>query len=297
MGVMKQPSDSISLKSPNHDLGVTFLAEPTVAVIESSWSPYKVSRVTMAKQVYETFAGSHVTDAMLVEAAKLFSENYGIWGERSHQPGKHVMLSAPRLRSQYLPSTAATSYVRVVVDGTLAGNVFACRWEYKGKTVCWVTQLVVDKEYRERGLASGLLRSLRLNVDDVYGIMSSHPAACLAAAACFGTTIEKVPLDFIAENADLLMKSSPIRYIHDAKLCGSLFNTEDSTGLVSGVDTGFFVDHGEPLEALSLVRETWNWPLGELPDGHEYLLIVQGKHRRSRSRSVPKSTDQHLSGN
>ena len=40
------------------------------------------------KQVsYEVYPGDQVTDAMLDDAAKLFSENYGIWGPKSHKPG------------------------------------------------------------------------------------------------------------------------------------------------------------------------------------------------------------------
>lgn len=73
------------------------------------------------------------------------------------------------------------------------------------RKVVWVTQLVVHSEYRERGLAKGLLS--RLVEDDeggiwretengdgdregdggtVYGIMSTHPGACRAAARVFG---------------------------------------------------------------------------------------------------------------
>jgi len=53
--------------------------------------------------------------------------------------------------------------------------------------VCWVTQLVVHRDYRERGLAVGLLNELRQGGDDMYALMSSHPAACLAAAKAFGS--------------------------------------------------------------------------------------------------------------
>ena len=35
----------------------------------------------MAKQVFERFDGRELTDNMLEEAAQLFNENYGIWGE------------------------------------------------------------------------------------------------------------------------------------------------------------------------------------------------------------------------
>jgi hypothetical protein len=41
----------------------------------------------MAKQVFEKFDGRELTDDMLEEAAELFNENYGIWGEDPMNPG------------------------------------------------------------------------------------------------------------------------------------------------------------------------------------------------------------------
>lgn len=35
----------------------------------------------MDKKVYKGFKSNKVTDKMLNKAAKLFSENYGVWGE------------------------------------------------------------------------------------------------------------------------------------------------------------------------------------------------------------------------
>jgi hypothetical protein len=105
--------------------------------------------------------------------------------------GEPVKLTARRLREQYLldgdDSSYTISYTRVTVNGDLAGNAFVCRWNYNDSNVCWITQLVVHKGYRERGLAGGILRSLRADSDDIYGIMSSHPAACLATASSFGS--------------------------------------------------------------------------------------------------------------
>ena len=151
----------------------------------------------------------------------------------------------------------------------------------------------------------GLLNQLRHDDDDIYGLMSSHPAACLAAAKAFGSkrisvpvvnpmlnnigSIHTVRLDFIKEYAEKIMKTSPIRYVKDAKLRGSLFKPEDTSGLVSSVETGFWVDHTEPLEALAWARDIVDWPLGELHDGHEFLLVLEVRHRtRSRSRSTSK---------
>lgn len=112
--------------------------------------------------------------------------------------GKPVTLSIGRLREQYLPNNADSSYIRVTVDEKLAGNAFICRWKSRDNVVCWVTQLVVGKDYREQGLATGLLRSLREDKDDIYGIMSSHPGACLAAGKSFGS--ESIFLSWIRDS-------------------------------------------------------------------------------------------------
>ncbi|RFU35397.1 hypothetical protein B7463_g938, partial [Scytalidium lignicola] len=235
----------------------------------------------MNKQVYEKFTKEQVTEDMLKDASRLFSENYGVWGSR-------VRLSKDRLRAQYLPENTTCYYARVTVDGYLAGNAFACRWAYNDKSVLWVTQLVVDRDYRERGLAIGLLNQLRQDDADIYGLMSSHPAACLAAAKAFGSSINTIQLKFIGDHAKDVMGSSPIDYVRDAKCYGSVFDLGDTSGLVSSVDTGFFVDHTEPLEALEWVQQEseLSWPLGELLDGYEFLLILKARRRaRSRSRS------------
>ena len=219
-----------------------------------------------------------------------------------------MRMSKDRLRSQCLPDDATCFYVRVTVDGQLAGNAFACRWTVNDKNVCWVTQLVVDRNYRERGLATCLLNLLRQNDIDMYGIMSSHPAACIAAAKAFGgkystlkvyitestlkviESIGPIQLGPIRDYAEEILKASPINYVKDAKLCGKLFNPGDTSGLVSSVDSGFFVDHDEPLEVLALVRKEMDWPLGELLDGYEFLLIIEARRRaRSGSTSKPMS--------
>ena len=88
---------------------------------------------------------------------------------------------------------------------------------------------------------------------------------------------------FIRENAQAIMKGSPIRYVKDAELRGSPFDPEDTSGVISSVYTKFFVDHTEPLEALSWVREGLDWPLGELLDGYEFLVMITVR-RRDRSK-------------
>jgi hypothetical protein len=103
-----------------------------------------------------------------------------------------------------------------------------------------------------------------------------------------------VAVSFIRDSAEAVMKASPISYVKDAELRGSLFDSKDMSGVISSVYTKFFVDHTEPLEALAWVREGLEWPLGELFDGHEFLLMMEVRRRdRSRSRfaSRPRSSE------
>jgi hypothetical protein len=212
-------------------------------------------------------------------------------------------MSGERLRAQCFPSDANCSYVRILVDDHLAANAFACRWRFNDKNVCWITQLVVDRDYRERGLAISLLNEIRRSDDDIFGVMSSHAAACLAAVKIYGSEcnannnvinsgliavdgITNVDLSFIRDNATAIMAQAPIEYIKNAKPHGSLFSPAEDDGSVSSADTAFFVDHAEPLEALQRVQENINWPLGDLIEGHEFLLIIKAKPRhRSKTRS------------
>jgi len=92
--------------------------------------------------------------------------------------------------------------------------------------------------------------------------------------------------------ASKVIASSPITYVKAAKLCGSLFQpdgTASDTSLVSGVNTDFFVNHEEPLSALQWLQGERKWPLGELTDGIEFLLVFEAPRRRSRSLSMHRA--------
>lgn len=85
------------------------------------------------------------------------------------------------------------------------------------------------------------------------------------------------------DHASAIMASSPVDYVRKARLHGSLFEENNADGAISSADTDFWVDHQEPLAALKSVRDKGVvWPFGELPDGHEYLILVKGKASGSR---------------
>ena len=86
--------------------------------------------------------------------------------------------------------------------------------------------------------------------------------------------LRDIDLSFISQHAQAIMCGSPVQYVKNARLTGSLFN-----GLVNGsislADTGFFVDHAEPLDILEYTKSTSRWPLGSLLEGHEFIMLTR----------------------
>jgi hypothetical protein len=165
--------------------------------------------------------------------------------------------------------------------------------------VGWITQLVVDLNRRKRHIATQLLQTLKdhalfRNVT-IVGLASSHPAACNALTNCAreclfiqfklptslthhlvqDVKIDGIDTKFICDNAKKILEASPVGYLKSAKLRGSLFQDDHNSGVISSVDTQFYVDHKEPLEALEVYKGEGRWCLGELLDGHEFLVVSQ----------------------
>ncbi|KAJ5894754.1 hypothetical protein N7495_006445 [Penicillium taxi] len=253
----------------------------------------------MDSVVFEKFEGTEISDEIIKDAAKLFSSSYGVWGLLAAtkmgvfaKPGQRVRMSLKILKEQCLPtSNACNTYVRVKVFDKLAGNVFATRWVYEGRNMCWITQLCVDPQFRGQGLATKLLTNLREGEQDRgFGLLSSHPAAILAALRAFGRGPEEVDLTMTQEHAASIMASSPIKYVRTARLHGSIFDDNTHDGTVSCADTQFWVDHEEPLETLASVRANGIvWPFGELLEGHEFLIMVKAKVNMNRRTAMISS--------
>jgi hypothetical protein len=82
-----------------------------------------------------------------------------------------------------------------------------------------------------------------------------------------------VDTTFCKAYAQTILENSPVAYVKDMEPRGSLFEDKCTTGAISSVFTSFYVDHDEPLEALDEYKKS-GWVLGELLDGHEFLIIL-----------------------
>ena len=82
-----------------------------------------------------------------------------------------------------------------------------------------------------------------------------------------------VDMDFICDNAAKILATSDVIYLKSVQLCGLIFEADCNTGAVLSVVTEFYVNHDEALKALDKFKVCGPWCLGDLPDGHEYLVI------------------------
>lgn len=164
--------------------------------------------------------------------------------------------------------------------------------------------MVVHQNFRGLGIATRLLNKIKTDGDAVFGMMSSHPAALMAlskiASGCssstlgksytvptdtcdfLGTSISNVNLEFIRKHASQVLGGSNIDYLYSTKLHGSLFADEDEDdGTICCVETEFFMEHEEALQALDYLenRRGERWPLGDLLEGVEFVLLVENMDR------------------
>ncbi|KAI0352901.1 hypothetical protein OH77DRAFT_1408106 [Trametes cingulata] len=230
------------------------------------------------EHVFEVLEGPDITDEHLKTCAKLFSENYGIWAPDAPfplKPGARVRMSPAKLRQECFSESRNTLIVRCSAQGEHIGHAVVTKWRYKEGSVGWVTQLVVHGHYRRRHIATTMLRQLKGYpwIDDVtiMGIASSHPAACNSVVNLFNGDMRHVDLEFITQHAEGIVACAPVTFLKNAPL-GSAFH-----GVPGGsysANTGFFVDHAEPLQILQSYVEEDKWPFGELPNGYEFLVLV-----------------------
>jgi hypothetical protein len=87
--------------------------------------------------------------------------------------------------------------------------------------------------------------------------------------------VGSIDLNLIRDNATKILEATNVEYLKSAEIRGDLFQDGPNGGAVSSVFTNFFVDHAEPLEVLKHYKSHKGWCLGELLEGHEFLVILR----------------------
>ncbi|KAH8155763.1 uncharacterized protein LAJ45_00773 [Morchella importuna] len=257
--------------------------------IENPWTP-PAQRWAAIKTIKTVIQGAEITDDVLAECVKLFNANFGTWSKLAKNqrnkgvPGSAVEANAKTLRENCVPCEE-TTLARIYVQDKLVGYAFATRWPHHERDgdVCWITQVVVDKNYRGVGLATALLSKFKTYTDVLYGIMSHHPAVIMALKrAILGTGVSYHDLSYTQAYARDVLQGSIIETHQDVVLRGTLFNqiprNPDDDGIVCCVETKLMLTHDDALSALRyLEQEGKNWDFGQLHHGLEFIALIENR--------------------
>ena len=216
---------------------------------------------------YESKPCSKMTMEQISQAAKLFSENYGIWSSHAsgkHVPGEYIKLSVRRLKETIVDKP--DRFVSLAYDGDqLIGHAFYMkRFSEQGHMVTWILQLVVAKEYRGNHIGTKLMHSIWGMSDSwAWGLYTANPYTIKALE---DATMRRIQVKYID------------RHIEELRgVAGDLFSDMqwlDSYGK-GIVNTDFFIDHTDSIQKLESIFPNNQFGLPRhLPEGCEWLAFV-----------------------
>ena len=209
-----------------------------------------------------------VDSNVLKECSALYSEHYGTWSAASPQsPGRPIHLSADRIRDWTRSGDTRLAQVRLA--GKLIGYAIALQtkvpdWGW----ISWVTQLVVHKDHRNRGVGKRLLFSIwGFSTHFAWGIISANPYAIRALEKA---TRRRCSPKRISQNHRKLHRlgAENIPYVKpDTQL--------EITADACRINTRFFVDHSTLLEKLERATSGETpWLLGTIDEGWEWFAFT-----------------------
>ena len=219
---------------------------------------------------YEKLPGRFVASNSLLsrKLVDLYSEHYGVWSKKGVRPGKNIRLSTEKI-NEWLQNEYVTVYYSSLVDDSIIGYAIALgKNEPKYGYITWVTQLVVHKDYRKRGIAERLLFSIwGFSNHYAWGIVSANPYAIRALEKA---TRRRAKTLRIRKNSKKLLNvgKQNVPFIHDnTELCVDDFK--------SVINTEFFVDHSDTVKMLEdVVNEDTPWELGLIEEGWEWFAFT-----------------------
>ena len=220
----------------------------------------KKEHVKLIDIEYSTKKMLDLSDSNINECAKLFSNSYGKYNEKSDRnPGQHVKMGIGDYKKNYCREGV---YIATARDGDkLVGHAIYIRKQYEDYgTMTWVLQLVVDQEYRRQGIASTLLRSIWGFSDDfAWGLASANPCTVRTLESA---TFRKCKPTIIKKN----LKAIKMIGNDTTFVASDAYVVNNSS---SQVNTHFYIDNSEFGQDLECEKN-----LGVLRPGYEWLAFT-----------------------
>jgi len=211
---------------------------------------------------YSTKRTLDMTDGELQECSELFSSFYGKYSKSStRRPGEQIRMPVSYYRKNYCRENFYVALARL--NGMLIGQAFYLRKDYSEQgygIMTWVLQLVVNTSYRQRGIASTLLRSIWGFSDDyAWGLATTNPCTVKTLESA---TFRKCKPAIIKRNLKAIRTiGADISFVKDASCI--------VTGASSQINTDFYVDNQAFIK-----DDTCEKQLGKLRPGYEWLAFT-----------------------
>jgi GNAT superfamily N-acetyltransferase len=226
-------------------------------------------------------------DEILYESASLFSQHYGLWSALGYKPHQRVRITDKRLLQEHFTTGGKIAIARDSHTNELIGQACAVQSQTDSVgTITWVTQVVVHTDYRQRGIATTLLKSLWKDDHYAFGLCTSNPYTIRAMERATGRRCDSGE---IQKNIKVLrtFANTHVKYTS-----GRTIKVDyDSATSKSVIDTQFFVDHSDIPEKLhSVLQKSSHWRLGKsLNEGEEWFAFT--------FKSQPPVTAKHVQEN
>lgn len=217
----------------------------------------------MNSLTYITKRCSDLDDKTLKQCSDLFSNHYGVYNGKDdiHSEGQRI-----RLGVKYYMNIRNTEnmHVSLCYSGPeLIGQAFFLKKEVaKQKTCTWVTQLLVNKYYRSKGIATRLLHSAWGFSD--YFAWGLATANALTIKALESVTWRRVEPTVIVENLDTI-----------SKMCDDIpFAKEKQMEVSERISQIFTNFYPEQEKTNSTIGKVYVEKLGTLKNGYEWLAFT-----------------------
>lgn len=219
--------------------------------------------IEIDKYKYFTIPCSKMTESYFAACSDLFSNNYGEYsGLDNHAEGQPIKLGIKYYRTL---AEQADTYVSLCFDEeTLVGQAFYLMTTVsEGGKCTWVLQLVVHKDYRNKGIGTRLLQS-------AWGFSDYHAWGLATTNAITIKTLEAVTWrevnpQFILDNIKQIRElCSRISFVDEGRL--------DISGKSSQVFTNFYPKFQELDKEKD--QAIYTARLGHIKDGYEWLAFT-----------------------
>lgn len=220
------------------------------------------------------------------EMAILYSNHYGIWGDKSPKKGDRIKLGAKKLYSDWINNknsyiaTARTAKCLVGYAVAIVTSTNQKEPQSKSKTISWVTQLVVHENYRNRGIAKKLLFSFwGFSNYYAWGILSANPYAIRALESA--TKRNAIPAKIALEKHKIItFGQKHINYI-----------TKETEFIIaenqSKANTNFYSDISDMNDKLTNINQKESpWLMGEIEEGWEWVAFTFNTQSRRKLTSA-----------